>query len=279
MPDKKCPPIFTSYAQNFEDVILWRALGHVSNGSYVDIGANDPENSSVSLAFYKRGWRGVHAEPIAEFAQRLRDSRSDEIVIEAAIGAHVGDLTIYHVGNGGMSTAIRHFADEHASAGHIVKPVTIPCVTLSTVLANFEGRDVHWMKIDVEGMEADVIASWQPSVVRPWIVVIESTLPNSPTQKFEDWEPTLLQLGYEFVYFDGLNRFYVSHAHPELKSFFGPGPNFFDNFSITTTSPFSHLLAASIQAADAERAAAVTSKTLLTDELSVSRSNEAELSN
>ena len=30
---------FISYAQNFEDVMLWRALKHISEGFYIDIGA------------------------------------------------------------------------------------------------------------------------------------------------------------------------------------------------------------------------------------------------
>ena len=33
---------FVSFAQNFEDVILWRALRHVEHGQYLDIGAQDP---------------------------------------------------------------------------------------------------------------------------------------------------------------------------------------------------------------------------------------------
>ena len=33
---------FISYAQNNEDVLLWRALGHVRDGFYIDVGANDP---------------------------------------------------------------------------------------------------------------------------------------------------------------------------------------------------------------------------------------------
>jgi hypothetical protein len=28
-----------SYAQNFEDVILWRALGAIERGVYIDVGA------------------------------------------------------------------------------------------------------------------------------------------------------------------------------------------------------------------------------------------------
>ena len=49
-----------SYAQNFEDVMLWRALGKVENGFYIDIGAQHPVIDSVSKAFYDNGWRGIH---------------------------------------------------------------------------------------------------------------------------------------------------------------------------------------------------------------------------
>ena len=45
---------FISYAQNFKDVILWRVLNHVKNGTYIDVGANDPVADSVTNAFYQQ---------------------------------------------------------------------------------------------------------------------------------------------------------------------------------------------------------------------------------
>ena len=119
-----------------------------------------------------------------------------------------------------------------------VRRIEIPSIPLSKVLDDFTGRDVHWLKIDVEGAEAQVIESWLPSHVRPWIVVVESTAPNEPVQTHLAWEKQLLALGYEFAYFDGLNRFYVSTSHPELKAGFGAGPNFFDDFELAEASPF-----------------------------------------
>ncbi|RAI25815.1 FkbM family methyltransferase, partial [Rhodoplanes serenus] len=74
-----------SYAQNFEDVILFRALKDVTVGSYIDIGAQDPVFDSVSLAFYERGWRGTHVEPSRNYSELLRRARVDERVIEAAV--------------------------------------------------------------------------------------------------------------------------------------------------------------------------------------------------
>ena len=54
---------FVSYAQNFEDVMLWRALKHISNGFYIDVGAWSPDIDSVTRIFYEHGWRGVNVEP------------------------------------------------------------------------------------------------------------------------------------------------------------------------------------------------------------------------
>ena len=36
-----------SYAQNREDILLWRALHDVDDGFYVDVGAQDPSHDSI----------------------------------------------------------------------------------------------------------------------------------------------------------------------------------------------------------------------------------------
>jgi FkbM family methyltransferase len=230
--------VFISYAQNFEDVILWRALKHINNGFYIDIGAQDPVVDSVSRAFYEKGWRGVHAEATLHYADKVRRNRPDELVVQAAIGAGEGSLRFFEIPETGLSTSSHDIAMKHQAEGHKVVETEVPLIPLSVVLAQAGGRDVHWLKIDVEGMEQSVIDSWLPSKIRPWIVVVESTLPNSQIPSHEAWEASLLGLGYTFVYFDGVSRFYVSDEHPELRQVFGPGPNFFDFFVLADTSLF-----------------------------------------
>lgn len=53
-----------SYAQNFKDVLLWRAPGHVQQCAYIDIGTHNPIDDFVSKALYDQGWRGIHPEPL-----------------------------------------------------------------------------------------------------------------------------------------------------------------------------------------------------------------------
>jgi len=239
---------FTSYAQNFEDVMLWRALKHVKNGFYVDIGAQDPVVDSVSRAFYEHGWQGVHIEATERYAQMIRHARPDEIVVQTAVGDQQGTISFYEIMNTGLSTAVAAIAQKYRRNGLCVREIRVPCTTLDQVLAAYLDREIHWMKIDVEGYERQVINGWTDKRIRPWVLTIESLVPGSFVPAHSLWEQSVLARGYFFVYFDGLNRFYCSVAHPELARAFDRPPNLFDEFALSgkASSPFPSVLNARI---------------------------------
>lgn len=226
---------FISYAQNFEDVILNRALKDVNKGCYIDVGAHDPIVGSVSLAFYNRGWRGVHVEASPTKAEHLRAARPDEVVIEGAVSCQPGAITFYEEAtSNGLSTGDADVAAQHRQDGASFRAIKVPTLTLDDVFAQARGPAIHWLKIDVEGMEKSVLHSWQ-SATRPWILVIEATKPGDPTPAHQAWEPLVLALGYDCVYFDGLNRFYLHEDQRQRAKAFGPGPNVFDDFFLGET--------------------------------------------
>lgn len=226
----------TSYAQNFEDVMLWRALKHVARGFYIDIGAQDPVIDSVSLGLYEKGWRGVHVEPAPDYAEKLRLARPDEPVHQVAVAAEAGTLSFFEIKATGLSTADAAIAEKHRQAGFSLQTVTVPSVTLASLLDAHRDRDIHWLKIDVEGLEGQVIESWGDSPVRPWLVIVESTLPGTQIGNSLEWEKLLLEKSYRPVYFDGLNRFYLAAGHDSLAVHFQTGPNCFDDVVLSGTS-------------------------------------------
>jgi FkbM family methyltransferase len=261
---------FLSYAQNFEDVMLWRALGHVPNGVYVDVGAQHPRIDSVSRAFYERGWRGVHIEPVPAFAQLLRADRPDETVLQVALGDREGTIELNVFADTGLSTAIASYAERHqAERGYAIERIQTPVLTLKSALEWLAGKEVHWLKIDVEGFEEQVLRGWDSQRLRPWILVVEATVPNSTETDYEKWDPLVSAAGYRFVYFDGLNRFYIANEHPELAAAFAAPPNIFDtvevsgqaswglcNFAVAQSQAEAKALTESLHARDAELAGA-----------------------
>ncbi|MCS7009638.1 MAG: FkbM family methyltransferase, partial [Chthoniobacterales bacterium] len=192
---------------------------------------------SVSKAFYEQGWRGIHVEPVEEYAALLRSDRPDETVIQAIVSRQAGVVKFYKIPSSGLSTVSEEIANEHKSKmGVPIIETLVTSVTLDDVL-NLASRDeIHWLKIDVEGHEHDVLDGWRDSPQRPWVIVIESTWPNTPNDTSVEWEELVLAKGYQCVYMDGLNRFYLHSTHKELRSLFALPPNIFDGFQLAGTS-------------------------------------------
>ncbi len=227
--------VFESYAQNGEDIILWRALRDVVNGRYVDVGANDPVHFSITKAFYDRGWRGISVEPSPQFAALHREQRPGDIVAEVAVTSKSdGPLILHEIGDTGLSTLVNSVGERHASKGWAVRDIEVATKTLDAILAEaqWDDLDIHFITIDVEGAELDVLESINLKRWRPWVLVVESTAPLSTEQTHESWEPIVIEAGYEFCLFDGLSRYYVAAERADqLKANLSYSASVFDSYT------------------------------------------------
>lgn len=230
---------FLSYAQNFEDVMLQRALRDIKNGFYIDVGAQHPVNDSVTKAFYERGWRGINVDPVPQWIELLRKDRPHDINLQLAIGEKVGRKTMFAVTDTGLSTDNEAFVRRHRDAGYQAESLEVEVSTLDEVCERYGVSTVHFLKIDVEGAENDVIRGFSFDRVRPWIVLVEAIEPvtnqhaaSNPDSvpSHQQWESTLLAHGYEFVYDDGLNRFYIARERQSLRECFALPPNPLDDY-------------------------------------------------
>ncbi|MBV8450781.1 MAG: FkbM family methyltransferase [Deltaproteobacteria bacterium] len=221
---------FVSYAQNQEDVMLYRALREVKQGFYIDVGAQDPIIDSVTKAFYDRGWRGINIEPNEEYFHKLQNERPHDLNLATAVGCEPGLIDFYEVSHTGLSTTNAGYAQRHSEAGYQVERREVPCTTLDRICADCNVVTVHFLKIDVEGSERAVLEGFSFETVRPWLIVVEATEPNADLEVYTGWEDLLLGRRYRFVYFDGLNRFYAAEEHADLAQHFSRPPNFFDQY-------------------------------------------------
>lgn len=219
-----------SYAQNFEDVMLARALQHVEHGFYIDVGAQDPEEYSVTKAFYDRGWRGINIEPVRHWFEKLASQRVHDINLATALAERPGQLHFYNIRDTGLSTTNPDYAARHAEAGFTVEEEDVPCTTLDQICKDHHVGTVHFLKVDCEGAEKSVLQGFSLDSVRPWVILVEATEPLSDKPNYMQWESLLLGRGYHFVYDDGLNRFYVADECSELDASFSHPPNVFDEF-------------------------------------------------
>lgn len=227
---------FVSYSQNLEDVILWRALKSVKNGCYIDVGANDPDVDSVTRAFYERGWTGINIEPISMWHEKLVHARPNDLNLLLAAGSCEKEIKIYEVVDTGLSTSDYKTALSHnQNHGFDIHEHVVPVKTLTSIVKSFPEKEIHFLKVDVEGAEKDVLQGIDFKIVRPWVILVEATKPNSQEENYNEWEHLLLDQNYLFVYFDGLNRYYLAKEKENLRKSFSVQPNVFDNYVLAET--------------------------------------------
>jgi FkbM family methyltransferase len=231
---------FISYAQNFEDVMLWRALKDIPQGFYIDVGAAWPNQDSVTKAFYLNHWHGINIEPNPKFYALLLESRPNDINLQLAVSDVEGEMELNIFDDTGLSTLDSKIADNNLHEQFVRHTERVQVTRLSHIWEQHVPKDqeVHFLKVDVEGLEEGVLKSndWQNH--RPWIVVVEATQPLMQVESFLDWEYLLIDAGYIFAYADGLNRFYVEPSHKELLLKLTYPPNVFDDFILE-----SHMIA------------------------------------
>ena len=94
-----------SYAQNGEDILLERLFGRQADGFYVDVGANDPTDFSLTRHFYDCGWHGVNVEPVPALFARLCAERPRDRNLNVGVAARAGERPFYEiVGQSVLST-------------------------------------------------------------------------------------------------------------------------------------------------------------------------------
>lgn len=220
-----------SYAQNGEDVVLLRALSHVECGFYVDIGAWHPTCDSVTKAFYDRGWSGINVEPQPTQFRAFVEQRPRDINLPVVISDRPGPLSLWVPRYSALATCRSDLLN--ASIPDYREPLEylVEARRLDSVLhEHVHGHEIHFLKIDVEGYEANVIASTDFDGCRPLVLVIEATSPQTNEPTWHNWEPLILSQGYIFALFDGLNRFYVREESRDILPKLAVPANCLDGF-------------------------------------------------
>ncbi len=219
-----------SYAQNHEDVLLARAFRDVERGFYVDVGANDPTQGSVTRYFYDAGWRGINVEPGSIFT-RLAEERPGDVNLNLAVSDVEGELTFHEFPDvPGLSTVASSSpgARDPRIRGAVAR--TVQSRTLCSILDEHAPGTIDFLSIDVEGHEQQVIASNDWNRHRPRVLVIEATLPNTNVPCHHGWEPLVRGAHYLFAFFDGINRYYVREEEAGLLQHFQCPVNALDDY-------------------------------------------------
>jgi FkbM family methyltransferase len=202
---------FISYSQNFEDVILERAFKGRDSGFYIDVGAADPTNHSVTKSFYDRGWSGINIEPGSGIFEQLVSERGRDINLNVGLSDTPGQAPFFEAqGSFGLSTFTPSWTSYWTEKDGVqFVERSVPVMTLAQVCEQYVGpQPIDFLKIDVEGHERAVIEGGDFARWRPRIVLAEGDR--------EPFQAKLLASGYLHAASDGINHYFVREEDRDL---------------------------------------------------------------
>ena len=168
-------------------------------------------------------------EPNRQLFELLVADRPRDINLDCGVGAVASTAQFLELDIGELSSFDASAQKEVSGIAGSTRTVAVFPLT-ELLNKHGGGRSIDFLKVDVEGWELEVFKGLDLQQYRPIVILAEATLPRSQVASHAEWEPLLLAADYSFVYFDGVNRFYLANEHAGLKKHFDAPPNAFDEF-------------------------------------------------
>ena len=140
------------------------------NGIFMDVGAHDGKTMNNTLYFEQtHGWTGINIEPLKDVFVRLVDNRPNCININCAVSSWEGTAEfIKNMGYTEMLSGLKdHYHPNHlqrlnyelSSYGGSSEVVLVDTRRVDRICEENGINHIHYLSIDVEGAEYDVVQS------------------------------------------------------------------------------------------------------------------------
>lgn len=184
---------------------------NISNGYFVDVGANDGKTGSMTYDLEKNGWTGILIEPNPILVESLKKVRTSP-VFPYAISSLEGNLPFYIVEGPdnlhGLSrfNYTKEFEDHVKKSGGSVQKTIVHVKKISSIMEEAQNIDsVDLLKIDVEGHEFEVLKSFDFDKYRPRLIVTEDNFKDAD----KSVRNFLRSKGYEVIARDRINYWFA----------------------------------------------------------------------
>lgn len=205
-----------SYSQCGEDLIIdfiFTTL-KIESPTYLDLGAHHPYYLSNTAFFYLKNSFGVSVEPDPDLFKLIKNERPNEISLNVGVGIEGSEVADFYIMNiPTLNTFSKSEAERYASyPGKSIKEVImLPLLTVNQIIqSNFKGKAPNFVSLDVEGMDFEIVNSFEFDKYRPEVFCIE-TLTYT-----EDNTESKLNNIIEYM----LNKDYFLYADTYINSIF-----------------------------------------------------------
>lgn len=155
---------------------------------YLDIGASDPLVLNNTMLMYQSGARGVLVEPDVEMVKKLRRRRRRDVIIDAAVAFDERrSANLIRMSSGVFNTFSEAQVERIVAASadwgveqRVVDRVEVKLIPINDVIERYCGGTApHFLSIDAESVDFEILQSLDFQRFRPWIICAENSRPHA----------------------------------------------------------------------------------------------------
>ena len=177
------------YSQIEQDRILQeKFFFRQETGFFVDVGAEEGTNGSNTYFYEQKGWKGICIEPHPESFAKLQAARKC-LCLPLAVSSTKGTTKFTKITGpvqalSGLSTQyderhVERINRDLAQKGGMKEEIEIETDTLKNILARNGVKEVHYLSIDVEGGELEVLKGIDFDEVMIHVIDVENNYPDT----------------------------------------------------------------------------------------------------
>lgn len=174
-----------SYSQDGEDLIINEKFKNIKKGIYIDVGCYHPLEISNTALLHHRGWSGINVD-ISKFSIKLFNFyRPNDLNLNFAVSNKNKIIEFYSQKSLSKITTIKKRISRNIFQGKI-KKTKIVSKTLTKILdeSKYKDKTIHFLNIDAEGSDFDVLKSLNFKKYKPKMICIEIFPKHGDFSKF-----------------------------------------------------------------------------------------------
>lgn len=188
-------------SQNGEDALLWDLVGDRQEGFFIEAGAYDGYEFSVSYLFECAGWSGLLVEPLADRAAQAADRRKASRVVTAALS---------RPGAPQSATFRRDEIEWYSKLGEEGEQGNVVEVTTLDALLEGHTGGIDFVVLDLEGHELAALEGFDLERWRPSVLLVENNDAGGAVRRYVG------ERGYDQVLTFANNDLYVQRDEAGL---------------------------------------------------------------
>ena len=199
-------------APNFDECrLILEAFDFAREGFFIEVGANDPRQNSLTYILERLGWTGMLIDPLSKCYEKLLKERprSQSFHCACVRPEQVGKITLHAPDPSSVVATVEKNVDDFDIEYSFTE--TCDAVTLDSLVNKVNPPRIDFLSMDTEGTELDVLLGFDLARRRPRLILIEDKLYNLSKHRY------LTQKGFRLVKRTMLNNWYVPAEDHSLK--------------------------------------------------------------